>query len=99
MNAVLRSITQTIYNDKCNNNITTCKVLQFNTAYGMVKQTIHFIDKDPLSNQDQVVEFQVTKPMMSNTTLLMSNMINPDFWKNPRFCPEFFYFLKPELFE
>jgi hypothetical protein len=35
----------------------------------------------------------------SNTTLLMSNMLDPDFWKNPRFCPEFFYFLKPELFE
>jgi hypothetical protein len=35
----------------------------------------------------------------SNTSLLMSNTISQDFWKNPRFCPEFFYFLKPELFE
>ena len=35
----------------------------------------------------------------SNTTLLMSNVISQDYWKNPRFCPEFFYFLKPELFE
>eukprot|EP01084_Bolivina_argentea_P248164 415088_1 len=30
MNAVLRSITQTLYNDKCRSNITTCKILQFN---------------------------------------------------------------------
>lgn len=35
----------------------------------------------------------------ANNTILMSNAINPEFWKNPRFCPEYFYFLKPELFE
>lgn len=35
----------------------------------------------------------------ANNTILMSNAINPELWKNPRFCPEYFYFLKPELFE
>jgi hypothetical protein len=35
----------------------------------------------------------------ANNTILMSNAINPEFWKNPQFCPQYFYFLKPELFE
>lgn len=35
----------------------------------------------------------------ANNTILMSNAIDPEFWKNPRFCPQYFYFLKPELFE
>lgn len=35
----------------------------------------------------------------ANNTILMSNAINPEFWENPRFCPQYFYFLKPELFE
>ena len=35
----------------------------------------------------------------ANNTILMSNAINPEFWKNERFCPEYFYFIKPELFE
>ncbi len=35
----------------------------------------------------------------ANNTILMANAINPEFWKNPRFCPQYFYFLKPELFE
>lgn len=74
MNAVLRSITNTLYSDKCSNNITTCKVLQFNTAYGMVKNTIEWINNNPLSPEDQMVEFTVTKPMMSNTSLLIQEL-------------------------
>ena len=35
----------------------------------------------------------------ANNTILMSNALDPEFWKNPRFCPQYFYFLKPELFE
>ena len=35
----------------------------------------------------------------ANQTILMSNAVDPEFWKNPRFCPQYFYFLKPELFD
>ena len=59
MNAVLRSITNTLYNEQCRSNVTTCKVLQFNTAYGMVKNTIEWINNSTLSPEDQMVEFTV----------------------------------------
>lgn len=35
----------------------------------------------------------------ANNTIIMANVVDPEYWTNPRFCPEFFYFLKPSLFE
>ena len=53
----------------------------------------------PESNSDTESGCQIVVIRAIYQTILMSNAVDPEFWKNPRFCPQYFYFLKPELFE
>ena len=69
MNAILRSITRILYNKKCNSNNKICKILQFNTAYCMVKNTIDFINNDPASINNQIIQFNITIDMLNNSDL------------------------------
>ena len=57
------------------------------------------IDSDNFQWEYIVIPDSGHSSNFANNTILMSNAIDPEFWKNPRFCPQYFYFLKPELFE
>eukprot|EP01084_Bolivina_argentea_P121271 214912_1 len=57
INAIVRSLSQYLYSNTCNNNsdpTKVCKILQFNTAYPMVPETLNWINNNINSPQDQL---------------------------------------------
>eukprot|EP01084_Bolivina_argentea_P043673 80439_1 len=72
-NAVLRSIGDELYKQCVTGQSTKCKILYFNTAYGMVKNTLTFLTQ-LFGDQISMVEFTVTTEMLSNTTLLLHKL-------------------------
>ncbi|ETO35417.1 hypothetical protein RFI_01646 [Reticulomyxa filosa] len=92
VNAVLRSIGEEIYDQQCGG--AACKLLYLSTAYPMVKNTMAFL-VSTFSNE-QLVEVNVTTPMLSNNTLLLQAIeqaiqmeINNNNGKNPIYLASF----------
>ena len=73
ISTILRSLFENLYHTKCIGN-TTCKILTFNTAHPVVQNTVEFLDNNMASPMSQEIVFDVTFPMLTNTSLLLEGL-------------------------
>ena len=74
ISAILNSIKQIIFNHKCGKYNNTCKLLSFTTRHTVVTQTLNFINNNIGSVNNQLIQFNVSIPMLVDTDLLLTEL-------------------------
>eukprot|EP01084_Bolivina_argentea_P092579 166545_1 len=75
LNAIIRSMATLFFNNKCGKNKDkSCKILQFSTAFPVVKHLNQFFDNNPASHDDQIKEFFIDRELLQNTDKLLCSL-------------------------